>query len=107
MANLYRRALRTFDTSTLTGSPQNLGAIIPFPVSKVSIVNTSTVGVIITDGSSNDGIEVPGGSTLSIGEGLNNTSNISTKFIFPDNVQLQIEQVTGSASGKLIINAFG
>lgn len=103
----YKRALRTFDTSTLSGTPQNIGAVIAFPVSKVAITNTSSVGVLISDGSGEDDIEIPGGGTLSIGEGLANNNGTSTKYIFQANVQLKAEQVSTSGAGKLIVNALG
>lgn len=105
--SVYKRALRTFDTSTLSGTAQNIGAVIDFPVSKVAITNTSSVGVLISDGSSEDDIEVPGGGTVSIGEGLSQDKGTSTKYIFSANTQLQATQVTTSGAGKLIINALG
>jgi|GEM_PF-2764318 len=104
---VYKRALRTFDTASLSASFQNIGASVGFPVKKVSIVNTASVGVLITDQSSQDDIEVPGGGTLSVGEGLSNENGTSTGVIFPANVQLQVKQVTASGAGKLIINCFG
>ena len=105
--SLYKRALRTFDTASLSGTKQNVGASIDFAVSKVSITNTSTVGVLISDGTTEDNIEIPGGGTLSIGEGIANNNSTSTKLVFPAGVQLQVEQVTAAAAGKLIINALG
>lgn len=105
--SVYKRALRTFDTSSLSGTPQNIGAVIDFPVSKVAIINTSTVGVLISDGTDEDDIEVPGGGTLSIGEGLSQNRGTETKYVFSANTQLKIEQVTASAAGKVIINALG
>jgi len=103
----YKRALRTLDTATLTANFQDIGAVIDFPVSKVAITNTSAVGVLITDGSTEDDIEVPGGGTLSIGEGLANNNGTSTKLTFTANTQLQTKWVTAAGAGKLIINALG
>lgn len=105
--SVYKRALRTFDTGSLTANFQDVGAVIDFPVSKVAITNTSSVGVYITDGSSEDDIEVPGGGTISIGEGLSQDRGTSTKYIFSANTQLQVKQVTASGAGKLVINALG
>lgn len=104
---LYKRALRTFDTSTLSASYQDVGAVIDFPVSKIAITNTSSVGVLLTDGSGEDDFEIPGGGTLSIGEGLSQDKGTSTKYVFSANTQLQAKQVTASGAGKLIINALG
>ena len=105
--SVYKRALRTFDTSTLTANFQNLGAVVDFPVSKVSITNTSTIGVLITDGTTEDDIEVPAGGTLSIGEGLSQDRGTSTKYVFAANTQLQVKQVTGAAAGRLVLNCLG
>lgn len=103
----YKRALRTFDTASLTANFQNIGSVIPFPVSKISFVNTSTVAILITDGKDEEDIELAPGSTLSIGEGLYQEQNLSTKYIFVKNTQLQVKQVTAAGAGKLIINALG
>jgi len=103
----YRRELRTFDTSTLTASYQDIGAPLPFSVSNVSITNTSTVGVLITDGKSDQDIEVPGGGTLSIGEGLSPNAGTSVRAVFTGLTQLGVKRVTAAAAGKLIINMFG
>jgi len=103
----YRRELRTFDTSLLTASYQDIGDIILFPITNVSIVNTSTVGIFLTDGKSDQDIEVPGGGSLSIGEGLSANATTSVRAVFTGRTQLAVKQVTGAAAGKLIINMFG
>ena len=102
----YKRALRTFDTASLTADFQNIGSVIPFPVSKISFVNTSTVAVLITDGKGEEDIELAPGSTFSVGEGLFQ-ENVNTKYVFVKNTQLQVKQVTGAGAGKLTINALG
>lgn len=104
---LYRRALRTFDTASLTGSFQNVGAVIPFPTSNVAIYNTSTVGVLITDGSGENNLEIPGGGTLSIGPSTDSTGGGTQNFVFAASTQLQVMQVTAAAAGRLIINCLG
>jgi len=105
--SVYKRALRTFDTATLTANYQDVGAVIDFPVSKIAITNTSSVGVLITDGSDQDDIEVPGGGTISVGEGLSQDKGTSTKYIYSANTLLKVKQVTASGVGKLVINALG
>lgn len=105
--SLYKRALRTFDTATLTASFQDIGAQVGFPVSKMAIFNPSNVDILITDQLSEDDIEVPAGGTLSLGEGLSNDNGTSTKFVFPANVQLQIKQVTGVGTGIIVMQLFG
>ncbi len=102
------RALRTFDAASLTGSPQAIGAVIPFITTKVSIINTSDVDVLIGDGSSDDDIRVPANGSMNIGEGQQNFSNRGTNaVVFLKNVQLDITQVTGTGTGTIIINLLG
>lgn len=105
--SVFKRALRTFDTASLSASYQNVGAAVGFPVLKVSITNTSTVGVLVNDGSGEDDIELWAGGTLTLSEGLSQSPGMSTKYVFSNNTQLRVKQVTGSAAGKLIINCFG
>lgn len=105
---LLKRALRTFDSSSLTGSFQNVGAVIPFATTKAALINTSNVNVYITDGSSEENIEIPANGTVNIGEGIDIKSGRSqTHVIFLNNSQLQIKQVTGSGTGKIILNLLG
>lgn len=107
MAKL-RRALRTFDTSTLTGSFQDMGSSIPFPVSKAALINPSDVDVLITDMSTEEDIRVPANSTVNIGEGISSYGQMaSTGIVFTANTQLQVKQVTGAGTGTLVFNLFG
>ncbi len=105
--SVYKRALRTFDASSLTGAFQDIGAQITFAVSKVAFTNTSDVDVFITDNSSQDDFRIPSGGTLSLGEGLSNNIKISTIIVFADNTTLQIKQVTAAGTGNIIIHLFG
>jgi len=107
MAKL-KRALRTFDSASLTGTPQNLGAVIDFAVSKAAIINTSDVDVLISDGSTEDDIRVPANATVNVGEGVSSYGQQrSTGIVFSANTQLQIEQVTGAGTGDIVLNLFG
>jgi hypothetical protein len=104
---IYRRSLRTFDAASLTGSLQNVGAIIPFATQKITFINTSDVDVLIADGTNEDNFRIPAMGTLSIGESLNNAAGVQTKFVLRENTQLQIVQVTAAGTGTIIIHCFG
>jgi hypothetical protein len=102
----YRRALRTFDLSGLTGSPQNVGASIDFAVTQASITNPSTVEILISDGSAEDDIRVPAGATINISRQPGENAN-SARDLFDAGSQLQVTQVTAAGTGTLVINAMG
>jgi len=103
-----KRALRTFDAASLTANYQNIGAVIPFPVLKIAIINTSDVDVLIGDMSSEEDIRIPANSTMNIGEGFGNYGSYSSlKVVFTNNAQLQIKQVTAAGTGTIIMNLFG
>lgn len=108
MAKL-KRALRTFDSASLTSSPQSVGAVVPFIVTKAVIINKSDVDVLIGDGSSDDDIRVPTGKTVSIDEGHNvqGTNRTTDDCVFYENVQLDITQVTAAGTGTITINLLG
>lgn len=109
MSNRYERALRTFNAASLTGSPQNVGAVIPFVTLAVTIFNNSTVDVLVGDGSTQDDIRVPAGATLSLGEALTSSgySELTNKIVFNNQAQLDITQVTAPGTGTITINCFG
>lgn len=105
---VMKRALRTFDTSTLTANFQDLGAVIPFAVSKGALINPSDVDVLITDGSDQDDIRVPANGTVNVGELVSSYGQQrSTGVLFPANTQLQIKQVTAAGTGTVILNLLG
>lgn len=107
MAKL-KRALRTFDSASLTANFQNIGAVVDFAVSKAAIINTSDVDVLITDQSTDDDIRVPANSTVNVGEGISSYGQQrSTGIVFHANTQLQIKQVTAAGTGTIVINLFG
>lgn len=108
MARLYR-ALRTFDTASLTGSFQNLGAVVPFVVTKAIFMNDSDVHVLITDGSNQEDIQISDGKVIEIEEGHNatGTRRNTDDCIFLKNTQLQIKQFTGAGTGYIIVLLLG
>lgn len=105
----YERALRTFDSASLTGSPQNVGAVIPFVTLALTIFNNSDVDVLIGDGSTEDDFRVPAGGTFSLGEALTSHgySELTNKIIFNNQTQLDITQVTAPGTGTITIMCFG
>jgi hypothetical protein len=103
-----KRALRTFDTSTLTANFQNVGAEVDFASLQATFVNTSSVDILVTDGSSEDDIRVPAGGTFNITAATRTTGDDQeTNYVFRGNVQLQAKQVTAAAAGTLTIMLFG
>jgi hypothetical protein len=105
--SILKRWKGVFDSASLTGTFQDLGAVVDFPVLKISIVNSSDVACLITDGSSEDDIEVPSSSTLNVGEGIVNPQGSSLKYIFSANTQLQIKQKTAAGTGNITVMIFG
>lgn len=104
--SVYKRALRTFDSASLTGAFQNVGTQVPFSTLALSITNTSDVDVLITDGSNEDDLRVAAGGTLSLGVG--NTNGQRDSLVpFAGNVQLQIKQVTAAGTGDIVVMCFG
>lgn len=103
-----KRALRTFDVSTITANFQNVGSVVDFPSLQGAFINTSTVDVLITDGSSEDDIRVPAGGTFNLTAAPKTQGDdLETNYLFRGNLQLQAKQVTGAAAGTLIIMLFG
>jgi len=103
----YNRWKGVFDSASLTGSFQNLGTVIDFPVLKVAIMNASDVACLITDGSSEDDFEIPANGTVNIGEGEISGTGTGTKFVFDKSTQLQVKQKTAAGTGNIIVMAFG
>jgi len=102
----YKRWKGKFDASSLTGTFQDIGDTIDFPSLKMTVTNTSDVGVLITDGSEEDDFEIPGGGSLSIGEVTGDITS-RNKYVFTANTQLKVKQVTASGTGNIIIHCFG
>lgn len=107
MAGIQKRALRTFDTSGLTANFQDVGAVISFPTWRAIIINPSDVGIILTDQTSEEDIQVPSLSTVNISE-LSFANSLKDDLpLFQGNTQLQIKQVTGAGTGTVIIMLLG
>lgn len=106
---LLLRQVRTIAASTLTTSLQNVGAIITIAAYKITIVNTSTTDIQISDGSTSDNYYIPAGTTLSVGEGITGgpqqeEKQASTK----SQTQFQIKLPSGAAgTGIVVITVLG
>lgn len=97
---------RTFDATALTGSYQDVGAVMSSRVLGFTIYNTSDVDVQISfdDGTSNGPI-VPAGGTFSSSR-FEQTDNITSGgWVVAKGAQIQVKQVTGAGTdGDVIIN---
>lgn len=98
MSDVGQVHLREFDSASLTGSNQNLGAVIAKPVLGFQAVNNSDVEAYITDGVSN--YRIPPG-VISIGQVDPFNVKVSGKVIAPANTQYEIRQVTGAGTGGI------
>lgn len=99
-------AARTFDPTGLTGSYQDVGAVIDSPSLSFVIYNTSDVDAQFSfDDGATDGPIVPAGGTY-----VDNIYNYQPHRsagdkVLPEGAQIQVKQVTGAAtSGSIIIN---
>lgn len=97
---------RTFDATSLTGSYQDVGAVMASAVLGFVIYNTSDVEFQISfdDGVTNGPI-VPAGGVFSASrfEQMRNLEDAS--FMLENGAQIQVKQVTGAGSGgDVIIN---
>lgn len=105
---IFDRALRTFDAAALTGSPQNVGAAVPFVTYQVCIINTSDVDVLIDDGTGRDSIRVPAVGTVNLSGALRGYGQVNEPVhVFANQTQLTITEVTGAGTGTIIINLMG
>ena len=97
---------RTFDATALTGSYQDVGAVLATPAYGYVIFNTSDVDMQVSfnDGSTNGPI-IPAGGTMSdsvYNQGLRGENAIR---VLPEGAQIQVKQVTGAGTdGDLIVN---
>lgn len=97
---------RTFDATSLSGSYQDVGAVMGSAVLGFVIYNTSDVDAQVSfdDGTTNGPI-IPSGGTFNASrfEQMNNLEDAS--FMIPEGAQIQVKQVTGAgASGNIIVN---
>lgn len=97
---------RSFDSTTLTGSYQDFGAVIASQTYGFVIYNDSDVSVQISfDDGSTDGPIIPAGG--SFGDDRDNWDGRTedSRYCLPKNAQVQIQQVTGAGtSGNIILN---
>lgn len=98
--------IREFDTSTLSGSFQNVGAVLSNGAKFVYIFNTSTVDVYLTTDNSTNMIRIPASKDMPIIPFPFYGRQIESAFIFPNKTQLKAKQVTGAAAGALIVNLY-
>ncbi|MEN8236144.1 MAG: hypothetical protein ABFQ95_01125 [Pseudomonadota bacterium] len=107
MAKLIdHEAARTFAATSLTGSYQDVGAILTKPALGFVIYNTSDVDVQISfdDGAKNGPI-IPSGGTFDSNRISQRDSQEEGMFALPESAQVQVKQVTGAgASGNIILN---
>ena len=98
MTNLSTTLLREFDSASLTGTYQNMGAVISGPAIGVQAVNNSDVEAYITDGFSE--YRVPPG-VISLGQIEPFNTRTSGKYHAAKGTQYQIKQVTAAGTGGI------
>lgn len=105
MAKLVDFESKTFDATSLTGSFQNLGAVLSEPAIVLTLYNTSDVDVIVTkDGSTSNWI-IPTLGTLTVDSREASSSQDPDLRLLPKSAQLKVKQVTGAGtSGDIIAN---
>lgn len=97
---------RTFDMTGLSGSYQDVGAVMASAVLGFVIYNTSDVDcqVSFNDGTTNGPI-IPAGGTFDSSRFNPKGRSEDASYMLPDGAQIQVKQVTGAgASGDLIVN---
>lgn len=97
---------RTFAATGLTGSYQDVGAIMGSAVIGFAIYNTSNVDMQLSfnDGATNGPI-VPAGGAFSDNRYAQIANVGDDRYVIASGAQIQVKQVTGAgASGNLIVN---
>lgn len=97
---------RSFDATSLTGSYQDVGAVLASAAYGFIIYNTSDVDVQISfdDGSTNGPI-IPAGGTFGDDREPWDGRTEDGRFCLPEGAQIQVKQVTGAGSdGDIIVN---
>lgn len=96
---------RKFDSASLTGSYQNLGAVTTNPTISISMFNGSDVAVLISKDGTNDDWEIPAGGTQTFdSRDVHDNFGDMSKYILPKGAQLEIKQVSGAGTGNIIVN---
>ena len=97
---------RTLATTGLTGSYQDVGAVMGSAVLGYAMYNTSDVDVQISfdDGTTNGPI-IPAGGTFTDNRYNQMARSDEASYVIASGAQIQVKQVTGAgASGNLIVN---
>lgn len=106
MARFLNFELREFDTATLTGAFQNIGAQLTRAAKTVVIANTSTVDVYITNDGTSNVFRIPAGEELPIPAYDTNFTLHEETCVFREGTQLMARQVTAAAAGAIIVHIF-
>lgn len=106
MAEFYSFELKEFDTSTLSGTFQNLGTVLLKAARYAQIFNTSTVDVYITADGTNNTFRVPAAGNLPIPSYPQHNANNDGCFVLKKGTQLKVKQVTAGAAGAVIVHIF-
>lgn len=105
MTKEFDYEVRTFDTSSLSGSFQNMGAALSNPVVIMSISNPSDVGVIISKDGTTTNWQIPSLGTLTLdSRDIQEARGGPTRYLLNKGTQLEIKQVTGSGTGTVVVN---
>lgn len=96
--------LKEFNSASLTGSYQNLGAALSNAAYYGVIFNSSNVAVYISSDGTTDEIRVPAGGTLPLTYFSRHNTLTKAACIFKKGTQLQIKQVTAAGTGFICVN---
>jgi hypothetical protein len=99
-------AARTFDATSLTGSYQDVGAVMASPVAGHAMYNTSDVDIQLSfDDGVNDGPIIPAGGTFTDNRYSQLHGSGQGSYVIASGAQIQVKQVTGAGTtGNLIVN---
>jgi hypothetical protein len=106
MAEFTRFELKEFDTSTLSGTFQNLGSALAHAAKYAQFFNTSTVDVYVTVDGTNNAFRVPANSNLPVPSYPQHNANNDGAFVFKKGTQLKVKQVSAAAAGAFIAHIF-
>lgn len=97
---------RSFDMTGLTGTYQDVGAVMGSPVIGFVIYNTSNVDCQVSfDDGDTDGPIIPAGGTFDSSRFDQMMNLEDARYVIPSGAQIQVKQVTGAgSSGDLYIN---
>jgi hypothetical protein len=96
--------LKVFNAASLSGSFQNLGAVLANPCYQAVLSNESDVGVIITTDGSTSQIQLSPGQILPLSYYSRHNTLTEGAYVLKKGTQLQIKQVTAAGTGSIIVN---